>query len=123
MQCMFELDCIQPILPRKSKNILCITSGEYFVYQNYYTDIPKHFTYEAFCGRNQSTECLHVLHIINSTLFTDGCTIYPTYLDGDSGECVETCPSETFGVVTGSVDVATTDRLRSCEPSEHKQLL
>ena len=50
--------------------------------------------------------------------FTAGCTHYPTYLDRNSGACVETCPSGTFGVVTGSVDDVSTDRLRVCEPSE-----
>ena len=58
MQCIFEPDCLQPNCQGK----VCIASGEYFVYQNYYTDIPKHFTYETFFGRNQSTECLHTVY-------------------------------------------------------------
>jgi len=49
-------------------------------------------------------------------VYSDGCTNYPTYLDQDSGECVETCQIGTFGVVAGSISDVTTDRLRSCEP-------
>ena len=49
---------------------------------------------------------------------TAGCTDYPTYLDRDSGKCVETCPPGTFGVVTGSVHNVTSKHLRVCESSE-----
>jgi len=42
--------------------------------------------------------------------FTGGCTLYSTYLDRDSGKCVETYPSGTFGAVTVSVDDVSTDR-------------
>jgi len=53
-------------------------------------------------------------------LFADGCTAYPTFLNRGSENCVVTCPCKSIGVVYGSVNDATTDRLRVCEPCKCK---
>ncbi|XP_065919052.1 uncharacterized protein [Dysidea avara] len=72
------------------------------------------YNYETdpYCEETPGVACLENI--------TAGCTHYPTYLDRDSGECVETCPSGTFGVVTGSVDDVSTDRLRVCKPTPNE---
>ena len=47
-----------------------------------------------------------------------GCFTYPTYYDGETGTCVETCPVGTYGAVSGTSSDLTTDRARNCLPSK-----
>ena len=47
-----------------------------------------------------------------------GCYNYPTYYDPESDQCVETCPSGTIGVVSGTTEDVTTSRARACVPRE-----
>ena len=58
-----------------------------------------------------------ILIIIFSFILCTGCN-YPTFFDSDSGQCVMTCPSGTYGVVNGDSGDPSLNNTRNCTASK-----